>query len=130
MAIAAPFPSVRTQHPVRAQRPSRSRSVAARPAPLRLTRRGRVVLGLVSAAVAFVALAATGPQADAADVTSGGPATATIVVQPGDSVWSIAKSLDPAADPRALMARIRDLNALSDGVVVAGQALIVPRVGD
>ena len=130
MAIAAPFPSVRAQRPVRPQRGGSAGAATSRPAPVRLTRRGRVLLGLVTAAVAIVALAATGPQADAADVASGGPATASVVVQPGDTVWSIARSLDPTADPRGLVDRIRDLNALADGVVVAGQALIVPRVGD
>lgn len=122
MAIAASFPSVRTQRP--AARPARSAQ------PIRLTRRGRVAVGLVTAFLAVVALAATGPQADAADATSGGAATAAVVVQPGDTVWSIAKSLDPQADPRALVERIRELNGLADGVVVAGQQLVVPRVGD
>lgn len=119
MAIAAPFPSVRAQRPQ-----------SSRPAPVRLTRRGRVVLGVVTALTAVIALAATGPQADAADASSQGPATVSVVVQPGETVWSIAKSLDPSADPRGLVSRIRDLNGLTDAVVVAGQVLAVPRVGD
>lgn len=119
MAIAAPFPSVRVQQ-----------SRSTRRASVRLTRRGRVALGVVTALSAIIALAATGPQADAADSGSQLPVTASVVVQPGDTVWSIAKSLDPQADPRELVSRIRDLNGLADAVVVAGQALIVPRVGD
>lgn len=123
MAIAAPFPPVRAPHRVSAQ-PAPVRR------PVRLTRRGRLALGLVTAFLAVLALAAISPQADAADVASGAPATASVVVQPGDTVWSIARALAPGADPRDLVGRIRDLNGLTDAMVVAGQVLVVPRVED
>ncbi|MDQ1423150.1 MAG: hypothetical protein QOD72_648 [Acidimicrobiaceae bacterium] len=32
------------------------------------------------------------------------------VVQPGDTIWSIARKLDPSGDPRALVDRIASLN--------------------
>ena len=38
------------------------------------------------------------------------PAGAVYVVQPGDTVWTIAHELDPNGDPRALVDRIVSLN--------------------
>ena len=38
------------------------------------------------------------------------PPRAVYVVQPGDTVWSIARELDPSGDPRAMVDRIVDLN--------------------
>lgn len=38
------------------------------------------------------------------------PAGAVYVVQPGDTVWTIAHKLDPAGDPRAIVDRIVGLN--------------------
>ena len=38
------------------------------------------------------------------------PERAVYVVQPGDTVWSIAHELDPTGDPRALVDRIVTLN--------------------
>ncbi len=121
MALAAPFPSVRATAARTHAAPVRS----SRPAPVRLTRRGRVVLALLVVLAAAAGLVATGPVADAASASSG-PVTAIVVVQPGDSVWSIARDLDPAADPRAMVERIRELNGLDDAVVVPGQALVIP----
>lgn len=83
---------------------------------------------MLTVAVCLAALAglvATGPGADAAS-SSAGSATSIVVVQAGETVWSIAKTLDPSADPRELVARIRELNNLTSGVIVPGQALVVP----
>ena len=38
------------------------------------------------------------------------PARAVYVVQPGDTVWTIARKLDPNGDPRAVVDRIVELN--------------------
>ena len=91
---------------------------------LRLTRRGRLVL-LAIVATALVALLGVTRTAVAwAEPT--GPTTQTVVVQAGDSLWSIAKDVDPKRDPRAVIADIEELNALSGGGLIAGQALTVP----
>ena len=121
MAIAAPFPSVRATAP----RARVHRTSAHRPQPVRLTRRGRAVIAAGVFLAALAGLIATGPVADAASGASSGQ-TAVVVVQPGQTVWSIAKTLDPGADPRGLVGRIRELNGLDDAVVVPGQALVVP----
>ncbi len=60
------------------------------------------------------------------------PATASVVVQPGQTLWSVARQVAPGADVRETVARIKDLNGLSgpsSDVVVPGQQLVVPAAG-
>jgi LysM repeat protein len=73
----------------------------------------------------LVMIAVGGTSADASD-SAGGPATASVVVQAGDSLWAIAKSLQPNGDPRSMMQTLVELNSLNGGELVAGQQLIVP----
>ncbi len=63
--------------------------------------------------------------ADAGSRTAG-PATSVVVVQAGDSLWSIAQDVAPAADPRETIARIRDLNGMRNATVIPGQSVVVP----
>ena len=90
--------------------------------PVRLTRRGRLVLtllgSLVAATVASVAISAV----TASDAVASDVATAEYTVKPGDSLWSIA----PGADPRDLVVELTRLNPASEAGVFAGQVLIVP----
>src|SRR5205809_541944 len=84
--------------------------------------RGRrlVAAGLLTASMVLVAalawLAGTA-KADAAG--SGVPSSAvyhslrSVVVLPGQSLWSIATQYDPGSDPRNVIQEIIDLNALS-----------------
>lgn len=96
---------------------------------LRLTRRGRLVLGTLTVlAVAFLLgwVAMLGaPRADASTVGSASE-FGYVIVLPGQSLWSVATSLDPSADPRDLIAEIVRLNQLSDSAVQAGEAIAVP----
>jgi LysM repeat protein len=69
----------------------------------------------------------------AAAVRSGGdapptPAAQTVVVQPGDTLWSISQRVRPGADPRETIAWIQDANAVDAGGLQAGQSLVVPAV--
>jgi LysM repeat protein len=50
-----------------------------------------------------------------------------IVVQPGQSMWSIAASADPAADPRVVIQQIISANSLTGTSIRAGQLLWVPK---
>jgi hypothetical protein len=75
----------------------------ARPAPLRLTRRGRVVVAVAAAlllAVLSLAIAASA-QATNHPVPSRGVQQnlAQVTVRPGQSLWSVAENADPGADP-------------------------------
>jgi len=54
------------------------------------------------------------------------PATTTVVVQPGDSLWSIAAARYPGADTRERVDAIERLNGLDSPVIAAGETLQLP----
>jgi LysM repeat protein len=93
------------------------------PGPVRLTRRGRyVVLGLLVALAALVVVLVSKP-GQAAD-----PAPLpTMVVQPGDTLWSIAGDVAPGRSRLATIDDIRRLNHLQGNSLQAGQRLSLPR---
>lgn len=100
--------------------------------PLRLTRRGRVVLigiPLVLLAVLIFLLAgflnAPAKAADSAADLAVTP-TVSVTVQSGESLWAIAAAVAPERDPRDVIADIVQLNNLTAGAVVPGQQLFVP----
>ena len=112
--------------------PAMSTSAAVRPlelrpslSALRLTLRGRVVVLLALVLALFVAFS-TLRIATQAGTEPTGPATRTVTVHTGETLWQIARQVAPADDPRDTIDRIRDLNALDTTVVQAGQRLIVP----
>lgn len=98
----------------------RSRQAAA-PA-LRMTRRGRLVV----LALALLVVLLPGAWRAMATAQVEGPTTVAVTVQPGDTLWGIAADIDPGADPRALIAEIREMNALTQSGLVPGQVLVVP----
>jgi hypothetical protein len=99
--------------------------------PLRLTRRGRVVVAVAAALlVTVISLLVAG----VAQATNDGPSARAarqhlvqVVVRPGQSLWSVAENADPDQDTRAVVQQIIDLNSLSGDTVLAGQQLWVPR---
>jgi hypothetical protein len=115
----------------RPARPQAARPQAPRPQqaqlPLRLTRRGRVVVAVLAALVAgvFCLIAASTAQATNHGAASGG--TAKVTVRPGQSLWSVAESADPNQDTRLVVQQITELNGLTSQVVYAGEQLWVPR---
>jgi len=100
-------------------------------APLRLTRRGRVVAATVAALlVTVISLLLAG----VAQATNDGPSPRAarqnlvqVIVHPGQSLWSVAESADPGQDTRVVIQQIIDLNSLNGDTVFAGQQLWVPR---
>jgi LysM repeat protein len=50
-----------------------------------------------------------------------------VVVQPGQTLWSIAAAAEPSANPWTVVQQIIDANALSGARVQAGQLLWVPK---
>jgi hypothetical protein len=120
--------------------PGRGSDAPARPVgatssgPVRLTRRGRAVvaaLAVVAATVAVtVASMAAAGGAQAANHGRPGAGYAglrQVVVQPGQTLWSIAEQVEPSADPRLVVAQIMTANAMTSTVIEAGQLLWVPR---
>lgn len=54
-----------------------------------------------------------------------GEPTVIYVVQPGDTLWGIARRADPGADPRPLVDRLAEVNELR-GTLHAGDQLRLP----
>ncbi len=85
------------------------------------------VVGLALAVVGVLAVA----RAQAA--SSGSPAAqldrsmTRVVVQPGQSLWSIALRAAPSADPRVIVQEIIDVNALRSAAIQPGEQLWVPK---
>jgi hypothetical protein len=50
-----------------------------------------------------------------------------VVVKPGQTLWSIATTADPAADPRVIIPEIVGDNGLEGTVIYTGEVLWVPR---
>jgi hypothetical protein len=120
----------------RAPRPAGSARPAAvtASAPIRLTQRGRAVVAVLVVIIATVAVtvaslaAAGGAQASNHGRPGAGYAgLRQIVVQPGQTLWSIAAQAEPSADPRLVVAEIMTANAMTSTVIEAGQLLWVPR---
>jgi hypothetical protein len=95
---------------------------------LQLTRRGRLVLMLAlvaaGAVLAFMISGLVGGVSPGSVPAQ--PQTRTLVVQPGQTLWSIARDIAPGADRRDTIARIVQLNALPSTDVAAGTRLAVP----
>ncbi|MEJ1156276.1 LysM peptidoglycan-binding domain-containing protein [Microbacterium marmarense] len=103
---------------------------SSQPTKLRLTVRGRRVFAAMAALPLVIALSIA--------VISGGAAMASrdsgvasvsyesVTVGTGDSLWSIAEEVAPAADPRDVVDAIVRLNALDSANVLVGQRLAVP----
>jgi hypothetical protein len=102
--------------------------------PVRLTRRGRrVVGGLAAGAAALAAFAlslALGGGALASSHASGGSpyqGMRQVVVQPGQNLWALAARAEPGADPRLVIPQIVSANALAGDAIYPGEQLWVPR---
>ena len=109
-----------------------ARKAPSAPGPLRLTRRGRIVLiGAPLVLLAVVLLSLSGffnSPAKASDSAAGLAVTpaVTVTVQPGQSLWAIAGTVAPDRDARDVVADIVQLNNLGAGSVIPGQQLFVP----
>jgi len=108
---------------------SSTRASAFDSSPLKLTRRGR--LALVGVAFLFMVLGfSLGNDVSLASPTPSTPVIPvgahTMVVQPGDTLWAIARSVAPKADPRVTVERIISLNKLPNAELAAGELLALP----
>ena len=108
--------------------PARGQTAAV---PLRLTRRGRVVVAVAAAlllAVLSLVIAASAQATNHPLPSRVAQQHLTqVTVRPGQSLWSVAENADPGADTRAVIQQIVELNGLTGDVVFAGQRLWVPR---
>ena len=93
-----------------------------------LTRRGRLALLLVIAALLFTAfsLGRAGSSASGDSSVPVAPRVEQTTVMPGDTLWSVAKRIAPDNDPREVVAQIRELNDLAGTQLQVGQQLLLP----
>lgn len=101
-----------------------------RPAPLRLTPRGRHALRALVVVLMLVVMAAAGLGLARGARAADGPAPVVVVsyhvVLPGETLWGIAQQVAPRDDPRDTVARIAEFNSLQSTAVRAGQRLALP----
>jgi hypothetical protein len=100
--------------------------------PLRLTRRGRLLLRaalalLVGLSVAVAVLTVSRPAA--AGTVAHPVVTRYHVVMPGETLWRIAADEVPGVDARDTAARIIELNQMPGSALQAGQRLALPVAG-
>ncbi len=117
----------RPQKPRQAQKPQRGQRSQHR--PLRLTRRGHLVVragGLLLATVAVIAgvLLINRPAEAGSQVHPVSHSYRTVL--PGETLWGIAGEIAPGADRGDTIADIMKLNALTDPAVAAGQRIALP----
>ena len=100
-----------------------------RPVPVRLTRRGRIVVAGVSALLigAMSVALATAAQATHTGSASLGRYVTKVTILPGQSLWSVAEAYDPNADTRLVIQEIQQLNSMTADQVQPGEVLWVPR---
>lgn len=95
-----------------------------RPGVSARVRRHRVVGALFAIGLALLLAVGTGALgADADGPAAVGP---TVTVQPGQTLWDVAVAHSGNGDPRATLARIRDLNGLSGTEVPAWTPVVLP----
>ena len=93
----------------------------------RLGRRGRLARFLVVLSLIVVLGAGFAMKAGAGvSVTDAPKSYVTMVVAPGESLWSIASTAAGSGDVRAMVDEIMSINSLSSPDVAAGQTLRVP----
>lgn len=94
---------------------------------LHLTRRGRAVLTVlisVPLVVAAFGFAINGGGATATD-HPGSPLD-YVTVQGGETLWHLATTVAPSADPRDVVADIVQLNQLTSSQIQPGQRIAIP----
>jgi hypothetical protein len=129
--LQVPAPQITVPHAAIRHAPEVRGEHAAGSSRLRLTRRGRSVAVACAVVVASLLWFAVATAAQASDhgvsPHPAGHAMSRIVVQPGQTLWSIATQADPAADPRRVVQQIVTANTLTSENITAGQRLWVPR---
>jgi hypothetical protein len=105
--------------------PAAGRAVRGELGRMRLTRRGRALartLAMVLVVAVFLLVAPGLARGDGPDRPA---PRATYVVEPGDTLWSIARRVAPGQDPRPVVDGLIEANDLRGGLQ-AGQQLSIP----
>jgi nucleoid-associated protein YgaU len=93
---------------------------------LRLTRRARLLATVLTLALGVAIGSWLGPLLAGGDGDLRLAGAQSVVVQPGDTLWSIADGVAGTADVRGVVDRIQELNGLHTTVLIPGQVLELP----
>jgi nucleoid-associated protein YgaU len=91
-----------------------------------LTRRARRLAWVLALAVGVALGSWLQPLISGADGDLRLAGVQSVVVQPGDTLWSIAANAAGDDDVREVVDRIQALNGLSDAAITPGQVLELP----
>jgi nucleoid-associated protein YgaU len=122
-ASAVPGPALSSGRTRQAPRASTARPGAVR---LRLTRRARRFLAVLTFSAAVALGSWLGPLVNGGEDDLLLAGVTTVVVEPGDTLWSIATSVHGDRDVRAVVDEIQELNGLESAELVPGQTLQLP----
>ena len=105
----------------------------ATPVRLTLTSRGRSVVMVSALILATSTFAATfsafnGAAASTTSVSDAPIAAEEIIVQPGESYWSIARAIAPGVSTQDVIDQIHQLNPFAGATLQAGTKILVPLV--
>lgn len=107
--------------------PAKAGAARSSTPPLRLTRRGRVVLTVLMLAAALTVLTLFSGHSAASGEASDDPVrTRSVVVGEGDTLWGLAAEVAEPGEIREVVHQIQKLNSLPGPELVEGQALAVP----
>lgn len=96
------------------------------PGPVRLTRRGRVVVVLLLLGLLFAGFVMFSGQSMATGEAGRPLHSRTVVVGEGDTLWAIAADVAGDRDIREVVHEIEQLNSLSGPELTVGQKIAVP----
>ncbi len=88
--------------------------------------RRRRTVAVVAAALVAVLMSPLAAGAVRRGEPSAPAAQQVVVVQAGDTLWSIAQRVRPGDDPRQVVAEIAATNGVQPGALTVGASLVVP----
>jgi hypothetical protein len=95
---------------------------------VRLTRRGRALARVLATVLVVAMFLLVAPGLARGDGPDRPAPRVTYVVQPGDSLWSIARRVAPGQDPRPVVDGLIEANGVRGGLQT-GQELSIPVPG-
>jgi nucleoid-associated protein YgaU len=125
-AAVAPQGGGGVQRPVAAARSATRHGGAAPLPPLRLTARGRRAVAVLVLLLGLGVVALGGAVLGGSDGGLELMGATKVIVEPGDTLWSIAGAVAEGRDVRDVIVDIRQLNGLDTAQITPGQVLLLP----
>ena len=119
--VAAPAARIKAPAP-----PESAPALPTRQTPVRLTRRGRLVLTLLMLAGVLAALTLFSGHSAASGEAGAVEPTRSVVVGEGDTLWGLAAESAEPGEIREVVHQIQKLNSLPGPTLVEGQVLAIP----